>query len=100
MEAEADTSVEAAGVEAPRSASAGIPSPTAPGTALVVGVTSHRDLDPSQLPALREQVRAALAGLCEQFPSLSLVLTQKPTRYGKATSNACSDAENCSMNAM
>jgi len=43
-------------------------------TALIVGVTSHRDLDPSQLPALRGQVRAALAGLCEQFPSLSLAL--------------------------
>ena len=49
---------------------------------LVVGVTSHRDLDPSQLPALREQVRAALAGLCEQFPSLSLVL--KSGAVGKA----------------
>ena len=43
-------------------------------TALIVGVTSHRDLDPSQLPALRGQIHAALAGLCEQFPSLSLVL--------------------------
>lgn len=43
-------------------------------TALIVGVTSHRDLEPSQLPALRGQIRAALAGLCEQFPSLSLAL--------------------------
>ena len=47
---------------------------TAPGTALIVGVTSHRDLDPALLPALRGQIRDALAGLCAQFPSLSLAL--------------------------
>jgi hypothetical protein len=49
-------------------------SPAAPATALVVGVTSHRDLDPAQLTALRERVGAALADLRARFPQLSLVL--------------------------
>jgi len=44
------------------------------GAGLIVGVTSHRDIDPAQLPALREQVRGALSMLQEQFPELSLVV--------------------------
>ncbi len=44
------------------------------GTALIVGVTSHRDIDPAQLPALRAQVRQALEMLHQQFPELSLVV--------------------------
>lgn len=47
---------------------------SAPDTALVVGVTSHRDLDPAQLPALRANIRDALAALCAAYPALSLVL--------------------------
>ncbi|UHQ19116.1 hypothetical protein LVB87_13120 [Lysobacter sp. KIS68-7] len=43
-------------------------------TELIVGVTSHRDLDPTQLPVLRDQVRAAFAELRERYPELSLVL--------------------------
>ena len=43
-------------------------------TELIVGVTSHRDLDPAQLPVLREQVRAAFAQLRERYPELSLVV--------------------------
>ena len=42
-------------------------------TELIVGVTSHRDLDPAQLPALREQLRTAFAGLRERYPELPLV---------------------------
>jgi hypothetical protein len=45
-----------------------------PGTALVVGVTSHRDLDPAQLPELRQQVRLALGTLRNQFPELLLIV--------------------------
>jgi hypothetical protein len=44
------------------------------GAGLIVGVTSHRDIDPAQLPALRTQVRDALSTLREQFPELSLVV--------------------------
>ena len=43
-------------------------------TELIVGVTSHRDLDPAQLPALREQLRTAFAGLRERYPELPLVV--------------------------
>ena len=43
-------------------------------TELIVGVTSHRDLDPTQMPVLREQLRAAFAELRERYPELSLVL--------------------------
>ncbi|MFC7301932.1 hypothetical protein [Cognatiluteimonas weifangensis] len=43
-------------------------------TALVVGVTSHRDLAPEQLPALRRQLREAFAGLRAQFPELQPVV--------------------------
>jgi len=44
------------------------------GTALIVGVTSHRDIAPAQLPALRVQVRDALAMLRGEFPGLRLVV--------------------------
>ena len=44
------------------------------GAGLIVGVTSHRDIDPAQLPTLRAQVRDALSMLREQFPELSLVV--------------------------
>ena len=43
-------------------------------TELIVGVTSHRDLDPAQLPALRIQVREALEDLRTRYPDLPLVL--------------------------
>ena len=43
-------------------------------TELIVGVTSHRDLDPAQLPQLRVQVREALAMLRAQYPELALVV--------------------------
>jgi len=43
-------------------------------TELIVGVTSHRDLDPAQLPALRMQVRAALEDLQLRYPELPLVI--------------------------
>lgn len=43
-------------------------------TELIVGVTSHRDLDPGQLPVLREQVRAAFAELRTRYPELPLVV--------------------------
>jgi hypothetical protein len=43
-------------------------------TELIVGVTSHRDLDPAQLPELRAQVREALAQLHERYPDLALVV--------------------------
>lgn len=46
----------------------------ATGTELIVGVTSHRDIDPSQLLALRAQVRAALVMLQQRFPELQLVV--------------------------
>ncbi len=45
-----------------------------PATALVVGVTSHRDLVAGQLPGLRTQLREVLSGLRQQFPELSLVV--------------------------
>ena len=50
------------------------PLPPMPTTALVVGVTSHRDLDPQQLPALRAHLLAALTELRDQFPDLSLIV--------------------------
>ncbi|NUS59608.1 MAG: DUF4231 domain-containing protein, partial [Lysobacter sp.] len=43
-------------------------------TELIVGVTSHRDLDPAQMPELRAQVRDALATLRERYPDLALVV--------------------------
>ena len=43
-------------------------------TELIVGVTSHRDLDPAQLPHLRTQVRDAFALLHEHYPDLALVV--------------------------
>ena len=46
----------------------------APATALVVGVTSHRDLAPAQLPELRRQLRHAFAGLRERFPELQPIV--------------------------
>lgn len=42
-------------------------------TPLVIGVTSHRHIDPAQIEPIRERVRAFLAQLREQFPSLPLV---------------------------
>ena len=44
------------------------------GAGLIVGVTSHRDIDPAQLPALRAQVREALSMLQAEFPELPLVI--------------------------
>ena len=43
-------------------------------TELIVGVTSHRDLDPAQLPQLRSQVRDAFAALRDRYPDLALVV--------------------------
>ena len=43
-------------------------------TELIVGVTSHRDLDPAQLPHLRTQVRDAFALLRAHYPDLALVV--------------------------
>ena len=43
-------------------------------TALIVGVTSHRDLDAVQLPALRAQLVEALTRLQDDFPELPLVM--------------------------
>jgi hypothetical protein len=43
-------------------------------TELIVGVTSHRDLDPASVPMLRAQVREALAMLRERYPDLALVV--------------------------
>lgn len=43
-------------------------------TALVVGVTSHRDLVAADLPQLRQRVTGALAGLREQFPEFQLIV--------------------------
>jgi len=42
-------------------------------TPLVIGVTSHRHIDPAQIEPIRERVRVFLAQLREQFPSLPLV---------------------------
>jgi len=41
---------------------------------LVVGVTSHRDLVPQDVPALREQVRETLSSLRATFPDLALTI--------------------------
>ena len=43
-------------------------------TELIVGVTSHRDLDPAQEPILRAQVRDAFAELRARYPALPLVV--------------------------
>src|SRR5688572_1013440 len=48
--------------------------PTSFATALIVGVTSHRDLDAEQLPALRAQLVEALTRLHDDFPELPLVV--------------------------
>lgn len=45
-----------------------------PATALVVGVTSHRDLRSEDLPGLRQVVADALGSLRAQFPLLQLVI--------------------------
>jgi hypothetical protein len=50
------------------------PGHAAPATALVVGVTSHRDLAPAQLPELRRRLKDAFAGLRERFPELQPVV--------------------------
>lgn len=49
----------------------GIASPV---TALVVGVTSHRDLVAADLPQLRQCVANALAGLRNAFPEFQLIV--------------------------
>ncbi|WP_213434899.1 MULTISPECIES: hypothetical protein [Lysobacteraceae] len=46
----------------------------APRTELIVGVTSHRDLDPAQLHELEARVRDALAFLRTRYPELALVV--------------------------
>jgi hypothetical protein len=46
----------------------------APRTELIVGVTSHRDLDPAQLHELEARVRTALALLRARYPELALVV--------------------------
>ena len=43
-------------------------------TALIVGVTSHRDIDATQLPALRECLVEVLTRLRAEFPELPLVV--------------------------
>ena len=50
------------------------PGHAAPVTALVVGVTSHRDLAPAQLPELRRLLKDAFAGLRERFPELQPIV--------------------------
>jgi hypothetical protein len=46
----------------------------APATALVVGVTSHRDLAPAQIPELQRRLKEAFAGLRERFPELQPIV--------------------------
>ncbi len=48
--------------------------PAEAGTALVIGVTSHRDLVAEDLPELRRQLTAALTELHLAFPELALVV--------------------------
>jgi len=48
--------------------------PAAPRTALVVGVTSHRDLAPGQLPELRRRLKDVFSALRDRFPELQLVV--------------------------
>ncbi|GAB3098403.1 hypothetical protein [Lysobacter terrae] len=43
-------------------------------TSLVVGITGHRNLHPSSLPALRERLRAFFVELGERYPHLPIVL--------------------------
>lgn len=43
-------------------------------TELIVGVTSHRDLEAAQVSALRARLSTALTELRSQFPALSLVV--------------------------
>jgi hypothetical protein len=50
------------------------PGHAAPATALVVGVTSHRDLAPAQLPELRRRLKDAFTGLRERFPELQPIV--------------------------
>ena len=45
-----------------------------PSTALVVGVTGHRSLRPSDLPILEQQVRDVLRNLQTRYPRLPLVV--------------------------
>ncbi|MFD0740484.1 hypothetical protein ACFQZQ_14460 [Lysobacter koreensis] len=47
---------------------------SAPATGLVIGVTGHRKLRESELPALQEKVRGFLLGLQARYPQLPLVL--------------------------
>ena len=55
-------------------APAGMDAAAMPATGIVVGVTSHRDVDPTQLPELRARVRDVLRELRQRFPDLSLVI--------------------------
>jgi hypothetical protein len=50
------------------------PMSTLPSTALVVGVTGHRSLRPSDLPILEQQVRDVLRNLQTRYPRLPLVV--------------------------
>ena len=45
-----------------------------PPTGIVVGVTSHRDVDPARLPELRARVLEVLQDLRRRFPDLALVV--------------------------
>ncbi|NUS38895.1 MAG: hypothetical protein HOQ02_07720, partial [Lysobacter sp.] len=50
------------------------PAIATPATALVLGVTSHRDLVPEDVPQLRHFLGGAMAELRQAFPELSLVM--------------------------
>src|SRR5688572_17128760 len=43
-------------------------------TSLVVGITGHRNLDASTLPALKAQLRTFFVDLAERYPHLPIVL--------------------------
>lgn len=57
-----------------RSVDAPVHRDVTPATALVLGVTSHRDLVPEDVPRLREILAEAIDGLRAAFPDLSLML--------------------------
>jgi len=48
--------------------------PVPDATSLVVGITGHRNLHPTGVPALQAQLRAFFAGLAERYPQLPVVL--------------------------
>jgi hypothetical protein len=53
---------------------ASVPRDPVPATALVLGVTSHRDLVPEDIPRLREVLSDAIGSLRAAFPDLGLLL--------------------------